>query len=86
MGKDATYVNLASWIILAIVVAVLALAVKATFFKRKPRGGCCDTGDTRSDDLDLSELSCSASCEGCPSCEGCASARNNLQPIYKVQQ
>jgi hypothetical protein len=38
-------VNLASWIILLIVVAVLALAVKATFFKKKSRGGCCDTGD-----------------------------------------
>ena len=37
--------NLASWIILLIVVAVLALAVKATFFKKKSRGGCCDTGD-----------------------------------------
>ena len=75
--------NLASWIILAIVVAVLALAVKATFFKKKSRGGCCDTGDKRDDDLDLGGLVCSAGCDSCPSCEGCASARNNLQPTYK---
>lgn len=37
--------NLASWIILAIVVVIVGLAVKATFFKKKSRGGCCDTSD-----------------------------------------
>lgn len=78
--------NFASWIVLAIVVAALALAVKATFFKKKSRGGCCDPGDKRDDDLDLSGLMCSASCDSCPSCEGCAAARNNLQPTYKPVQ
>ena len=76
--------NLASWIILAIVVAVLALAGKATFFKKKSRGGCCDVGDKRDDDSGLSELKCSSGCEGCSSCEGCAAARNNLQPTFKT--
>ena len=60
--------NLASWVILAIVIAVLALAVKATFFKKKSRGGCCDVGDKRDgrdDDLDLGGLVCSCGCEGC---------------------
>lgn len=75
--------NLASWIILAIVVAALALAVKATFFKKKARGGCCDTGDKRDDELDLNGLMCSAGCDSCPSCEGCAAARNSLQPTYR---
>lgn len=76
--------NLASWIILAIVVAILALAVKATFFKKKPRGGCCDTGDKPADDLNLSGLVCSSGCEGCSARNGCASVRNNLQPTYKT--
>jgi hypothetical protein len=76
--------NLASWIILAVVVAVLALAVKATFFKKKPRGGCCDTGDKQTDDLNLNDLLCSSGCEGCASRNGCASARNSLQPTYKT--
>lgn len=80
--------NIASWIILAIVVAALALAVKATFFKKKPRGGCCDAGDARdggmvSGDVDLSGFSCSAGCDGCPSGKSCAAARNNLQATYR---
>ena len=79
--------NLASWIILGIVVALLALAVKATFFKKKGHGGCCDAGDERSDnDLDLSGLMCSSSCDGCPASGNCVSARNNLQPTYKTLQ
>ena len=76
--------NLASWIILAIVIAGLVLAVKATFFKGKKRGGCCDTGDKHDNDLDLSGLMCSSGCDSCPSCQGCAAARNNLQPTYKT--
>ena len=75
-------VNLASWIILGIVVAVVALAVRATFFKKERCGGCCDAGDKRTDDLDLSGLMCSRG-NGCSSCEGCAAAGNNLQPTYK---
>ena len=81
--------NLASWIILAIVVGVLALAVKATFFKKKRHGGCCDVGDVhdkgdgRNENLDLSGLTCSSHCSSCTSCEGCAFAKNSLQPTYK---
>lgn len=41
--------NLASWIIVAIVAAIAAFAVKATFFKKQSRGGCCDTGDVRTE-------------------------------------
>lgn len=37
--------NFASWIILLIVIVIVGLAIKATFFKKKSRGGCCDTGD-----------------------------------------
>ena len=43
--------NLASWIILGIVIAILALAVRATFFKKKNHCGCGDShGDDRRDD------------------------------------
>ena len=76
--------NLASWVILLIVLAILALAVKTTFFKKKSRGGCCDTGDKAADDLDLSGFACSSGCEGCASRNGCAASRNNLQPTYKT--
>ena len=80
--------NLASWIILAIVVGVLALAVKATFFKKKRHGGCCDVGDVHDQSkcdksLDLNGLTCSSHCSSCTSCEGCAFAKNSLQPTYK---
>ena len=37
--------NFASWVILGIVIVIMGLAIKATFFKKKSRGGCCDTGD-----------------------------------------
>ena len=38
--------NLASWVILAVLVAVIGLAVKATFFGKRAKGCCCDTGDS----------------------------------------
>lgn len=38
--------NLASWIILGIVIVIMALAVRATFFGGRKKGdGCCDTGN-----------------------------------------
>lgn len=37
--------NPASWVILALVVVIVGFAVKATFFKKKSKGGCCDVGD-----------------------------------------
>jgi hypothetical protein len=41
--------NLASWIILGIVVLVVALAIRATFFKKDRKGGGCDPGDESTD-------------------------------------
>ena len=68
--------NLGSWIVLAIVVGVVALAIRATFFKKKSKGGCCDTGDPM-------PTSCSASgCSGC-SCTSCHVAKNALMPTIK---
>ena len=69
--------NLASWIILAIVIALLAFAVKATFFKRKSKGGCCDVGDK---DALKQGASRPESCGGCTECSSCATQRNALKP------
>ena len=77
--------NAASWIILIVVIAVVGLAIRATFFKKKPRGGCCDVGDkpSRSGGAASGCPECSAtSCGGCTGCSGIA-MKNNLQPIYK---
>lgn len=62
--------NLASWIILAVVIAIVALAIRATFFKKKSRGGCCDCGDlpSPSDCEKQPSPGCSA-CSGCPHCK-----------------
>ena len=46
--EEHVVMNLASWIILLIVLVIVGLAIKATFFKKKSRGGCCDTGDAPS--------------------------------------
>ena len=67
--------NLASWIILGIVVLLVGLAIRATFFKKKSKGGCCDTGD---EPLDCS----SAGCSSC-SCAHCSVAKNVRQPTIK---
>ena len=59
--------NLASWVILGIVLLAVVLAVRATFFKKKSKGGCCDVGDE--------PMGCSASgCAGC-SCSSCSAVR-----------
>ncbi|MBE6473436.1 MAG: FeoB-associated Cys-rich membrane protein [Coriobacteriaceae bacterium] len=58
--------NLASWVILGIVLLAVVLAIRATFFK-KSKGGCCDVGD--------SQGGCSASgCAGC-SCSSCSAVK-----------
>ena len=73
--------NLASWIILAIVVAALVLAVRATFFKKERRGGCCDVGDTvRGAELGKNGRGCNA----CVACDGCAGSTHCLQPTIKM--
>jgi hypothetical protein len=56
--------NLASWIILGIVVLVVALAIRATFFKKDRKGGCCDPGDQPTGCPSSGCSSCS--CSGCP--------------------
>ena len=59
--------NFASWVILAIVLVVIGLAIRATFFPKKRKGGCCDTGDPMED----TPMGCSPSmCAGC-SCTSC---------------
>lgn len=51
--------NFASWVILGVVVLVVVLAIRATFFKKNRKGGCCDQGDGKS--------GCSScSCSSCP--------------------
>lgn len=84
--------NLASWIVLGIVIAAIAFAIKATFFKKNRRGGCCDTGDEPLDSkpigFDGKPVGCSPSaCSTC-SCNSCSemAARykiieNNLVPL-----
>ncbi|MBR2834182.1 MAG: hypothetical protein IKE43_00505 [Coriobacteriales bacterium] len=53
--------NLASWIVLGIVLVIVGLAIKATFFgKKSAHGSCCDTGGRM------------PACTGCPSCSACA--------------
>lgn len=76
--------NLASWIILIVVVGVLALAIKATFFKKKSRGGCCDTGDH--DDVKAYRDNTPSACSGCSGCadfSSCAAAQNTLQATFR---
>ena len=56
--------NLASWVILGIVVLVVVLAIRATFFKKNRKGGCCDQGD---EPTSCSSLGCSSCpCGTCP--------------------
>ena len=84
--------NLASWIILAVVVAVVALAIKATFFgKKKGVHPCCGDvdegglGSTRgAADPDTTSACCAAgpTCGDCAACQG-AVARNLLQPTIR---
>ncbi len=71
--------NFASWVILAIVVAVLALAVRATFFKRKSGGCCGGHDDAKGPRGNATEA---AGCSGCSgkSCETCAVWSTMLQP------
>ena len=79
--------NLASWIILIVVIVVLALAIKATFFNKKSCGGCCDVGDQVDISLHDACSHCAdrSNCSGCAACPGSATARNALQPTIKTQ-
>ena len=61
--------NLASWIILAILIVIMALALRSSLSKRK-KGGCCNTSDGKSN----------CACHDCKTCESCSIAKNALQP------
>jgi len=63
--------NLASWVILAVVVLVLGLAVRHTFFSGHAHGACCDTGDAAKHGAGCSGCS---GCSGCTGCSACAHA------------
>lgn len=59
--------NLASWVILGVVVLVVVLAIRATFFKKNRKGGCCDQGDKA---MSCTPSACSScSCGSCPHAE-----------------
>jgi hypothetical protein len=70
--------NLASWIILAIVVAIIILAIRATFFKKSAKGGCCDTGspDTSGKGGGISISGACSACSSCPSCSSCMAKKD----------
>ena len=61
--------NLGSWFVLSIVVAIVGLAIKATFFNKKPRGGCCDVGDKPSGHSCCESKNLKAA-EESPECDG----------------
>ena len=65
--------NLASWIILAVVVLILGLAVRHTFFGGKAHGACCDSGDATAAKGASGCAGC-AGCSGCSACHACAHA------------
>ena len=60
--------NFASWVILAIVLVLIGLAISATFFAKK-KGGCCDTGDAT--------MKCPA--EGCSACSCTSCHASDMQ-------
>lgn len=72
--------NLASWIILAIVVAIVALAIRATVSK-KGHGSCCDTGDSPTEHH--CDCPSDSACASCSSCTSCPVAKNTLMPTIK---
>jgi hypothetical protein len=77
-------VNLASWIVLGIVIIAIGFAIKATFFKKKRKGGCCDTGDKPlGSKAGSNAFGCSPSaCSTC-SCSSCSEMAARYKPIEK---
>lgn len=81
--------SIGSWILLAVIIAWAAIAIKVYFFggfkkkgSRSKVGSCCGTGD---DDFTISFSACS----GCSKRNGCAAAatsRNAVAPTIKPQQ
>ena len=74
--------NAASWIILAIVVAIVALAIRATFFSGKRSCGCHSAQDGSPGETPA-ETRCSGCCEQGAACSSCPIAKNVLQPTIK---
>ena len=79
-------VNLASWIILAVVAIWIIAAVKIAFFggfgKKKKRGGCCDVGDI--DESYKIDSACSAcKMSSCAGCANSATNKNGLVPTIR---
>lgn len=81
--------NVASWIILGIVVVVAILACRSAF--GKARGSSCCTSNKNTCDsinkdcLQNDILGCSGSCASCSACKGSATSRNALVPIVREQ-
>ena len=59
--------NLASWIILGIVILIVVLAVYSVFFKKDRKGGCCDVGGK--------PVGCECPSPACPACSACCGRR-----------
>ena len=74
--------NAASWIILAIVVAIVALAIRATFFSGKRSCGCHSAQDDSPGETPA-EARCSGFCEQGAACSSCPIAKNVLQPTIR---
>ena len=74
--------NAASWIILAIVVAIVALAIRATFFSGKRSCGCHSAQDDSPGETPA-EARCSGCCEQGAACSSCPIAKNVLQPTIR---
>lgn len=71
--------NFASWVILGVVVLIVALAVKATFFKKGKKGGCCDVGDSK-------PAGCGCPPAGCSACSACCGMRIDFDEIAKENE
>ena len=74
--------NAASWIILATVVAIVALAIRATFFSGKRSCGCHSAQDGSPGETPA-EARCSGCCEQGAACSSCPIAKNVLQPTIR---
>lgn len=77
--------NFASWVILAIVIAIVAFAIRATFSKKKSSCcGCAHDEPSPSAKADEAlDLGIKFDCGDCTACQGCATKRNCLQPTIK---
>ena len=73
--------NAGTIVALAIVIAVIAFAIRATFFKKDH--GCCGGAGTPGKQDAGAHGDVSPGCSSCAGCKGCASQANCLQPVIK---